>query len=303
MDIIRGTGSVPYEKTVIALGNFDGLHKAHMTIIDKCCEYARRNGLKSGVLLFNEHTLNIIKNKKVKVITQERQKLDILHKAGIDFVYIRDFDKEFMQLSAEEFANMLVNTLNVSAVCVGYDYRFGYKAQGDGTALKALGEKYGFDVIVTDEIDHNGVAVKSTAVRHFIEDGSVHHAASLLGRPFEMEGKVVKGLQNGRKMGIPTANLEYDENMVIPQNGVYMGYTYVGGKKYKSVINVGNNPTFNAEKITIESHILGFNGDIYDETISIAFIKRIRGDKRFDGIDALITQINKDIETAGKELV
>ena len=303
MEIIRKTGSVPYEKTVVALGNFDGLHKAHMTIIEKCRDYAVKNGLKSGILLFNEHTLNIIKNKKVKIITRENQKLAILEKAGLDFAYIRDFDKEFMQLSAEEFINKLIIVLKIGAVCVGYDYRFGHKAQGDVRELKVLGEKYGFDVIVTDEIDHNGVAVKSTAIRHFIADGSVHHAASLLGRPFEIEGKVVKGFQNGRKMGIPTANVEYCEDMVIPQNGVYMGYTYIDGEKYKSVINVGNNPTFNAEKITIESHILDFDRDIYNKTVCVEFIKRIRGEKCFDSIDSLKAQIKSDIETAGKELV
>lgn len=303
MEIIRGRDSVPYKKTVVALGNFDGLHKAHMTIIGKCCDYAKHKCLKSGILLFNEHTLNIIKNKKVKVITREKQKLAILEQAGLDFVCIRDFDKEFMKLSPEKFVCKLVNEMNISAVCVGYDYRFGHKAEGDVKTLKELGDKFGFDVIVTDEIDHNGVAVKSTAIRHFIADGSVRHAASMLGRPFEIEGKVVRGFQNGRKLGFPTANVEYEEDMIIPQNGVYMGYTYVDGRKYKSVINVGNNPTFDAEMITIESHILDFDEDIYDKIICVSFIKRIRGEKRFESINELAAQIKDDTETARKELV
>lgn len=302
MEVIRGTGHVPFEKTVVALGNFDGLHTAHMTIINICVEYAKQHGIKSGILLFSEHTLNIIRNEKVKIITQEKQKLELLEKTGLDFVYIRDFTKEYMKLSPEDFVNNLINILHASAVCVGYDYRFGYKAQGDTTLLRKLGKENGFDVLVTDEIDYDGVTVKSTAVRNFVQAGSVQHAASLLGRPFRIYGKVEKGLQNGRKLGFPTANLKYNEDIVLPPMGVYMGYTYVDGVKHKSIINIGNNPTFNAVKTTIESHILDFDKDIYNREICIEFFKRLRGDKKFADINDLVKQIKKDEETARKEL-
>lgn len=303
MEVIRQTGSVPFEKTVVALGNFDGLHTAHMTIMHSCLEYARSHGLAAGVLLFSEHTLKVIANAEVKILTPELQKLKILEDCGMDFVYIRDFDKDFMLLEPEEFAKKLVSVLNVSAVCVGYDYRFGHKAKGDTALLKQLGKKYGFEVIVISEIDFEGKAVKSTFIRQLIRDGNVEHAAVLLGRPFMLEGRVAKGFRNGTKMGIPTANLDYDSNMILPLNGVYAGYTYVKGIKYKSVINVGNNPTFNAEKITVESHILNFNGDIYGNTIKVEFVKRLRGDIKFDGVEALVKQIRADIERAGKDLI
>lgn len=303
MEVIRQTGSVPFEKTVVALGNFDGLHTAHMTIMHSCLKYARSHGLAAGVLLFSEHTLKVIANAEVKILTPELQKLKILEDCGMDFVYIRDFDKDFMLLEPEEFAKKLVSVLNVSAVCVGYDYRFGHKAKGDTALLKQLGKKYGFEVIVISEIDFDGKAVKSTFIRQLIRDGNVEHAAVLLGRPFMLEGRVAKGFRNGTKMGIPTANLDYDSNMILPLNGVYAGYTYVKGIKYKSVINVGNNPTFNAEKITVESHILNFNGDIYGNTIKVEFVKRLRGDIKFDGVEALVKQIRADIERAGKDLI
>lgn len=302
MQIIRQTGSVPFPRTVIALGNFDGLHLAHMAIIKRCHDYARANDLKCGVLLFNEHTKRTIKNRNVPVITQENQKLDLLSNADIDFVYMRDFDKAFMQLTPEQFVRRLIDILHCEAVCVGYDYRFGYKAQGDVTLLKKLCDENGITAIVTDEIDHDGVAIKSTAIRDFIKAGSVRHAASMLGRPFAIEGMVVKGLQNGRKLGFPTANISYKSNTLLPHNGVYAGYTYVKGNKYKSVINVGNNPTFNADKITIESYIPGFNGDLYNEVARVEFVKRLRGDKKFDSIDELKAQIERDAENAGKEL-
>lgn len=302
MEIIRATGQVPYESTAVALGNFDGLHTAHMEIIKRCKKHARNHGLKCGILLFNEHTQRITHNNDIKIITPLTQKLRILEEAGIDFVYLRDFDKEFKELSPEAFIQLLIERLHMKAVCVGYDYRFGHMAKGDTKLLEKLGYDLGFEVIVVDEIDHNGVTVKSTAIRHYVEDGSVQHAANMLGRPFSIEGKVVKGLQNGTKMGIPTANIEYTDNMLIPHTGVYAGFTSIDGKRYPSVINVGSNPTFGADKITVESHILDYNGDLYDKVICVEFIKRIRGEKRFYSVDALKAQIHEDTAKARKEL-
>ncbi len=298
MEIIR-SGRIQ-EKTAVALGNFDGLHKAHMSIIENCRDYAKENGFKSGVLLFSDHTLNIINNSQIKLITDEENKLDILARAGLDFAYIRDFNKEFMRLSPTQFVCELINTINPNTVFVGYDYRFGYKAEGDTTLLKQLGDKNGFRVIVTDKISHKGVPIKSTDIRSLIENGNVSSAGELLGRAFSVSGTVVSGLQNGRKIGIPTVNLDYKPNIALPKNGVYTGFTRVGDKLYKSVINVGNNPTFNADKITVESHLLDFNEEIYGEKVSVLFTDRIRDDKKFSSIDELKEQIQKDISVARK---
>lgn len=301
MEIMRQTGHIPYDRTVIALGNFDGLHTAHMAIIEKCRRYAEEHDCKSGVLLFSEHTRSVTSG-AVRIITTEKQKLEILRSVGIDFVYIRDFDDEFMRLSPEQFVDRLTAVLHPAAVCVGYDYRFGHKAAGDVTLLRELGAAHGFETIVTDEIDLDGSAVKSTRIRELIADGEVEKAAKLLGRPVRIEGEVEKGLQNGRKMGIPTANIRYDPDSVLPADGVYAGYTYVDGKRYKSVINVGSNPTFGAKRITVESHILGFDEDIYGREIAADFIKRLRSDIKFADVSELIDQIKSDIARAGKEL-
>ena len=298
MDIIRATGCVPYESTAVALGNFDGLHTAHMEIIKRCKKHARNHGLKCGILLFNEHTQRTTHNNDIKIITPQTQKLRILENAGMDFVYLRDFDMEFRQLSPEAFIKLLIERLHMKTVCVGYDYRFGHMAKGDTKLLEKLGYDLGFEVIVVDEIDHNGVTVKSTAIRHYVEDGSVQHAANMLGRPFSIEGRVVKGMQNGTRMGIPTANIEYTDNMLIPHTGVYAGFTLIDGERYPSIINIGNNPTFGADKITVESHILDFKGDLYDKVICVEFIKRIRGEKRFYSVAALKAQIARFQRTA-----
>lgn len=303
MNIVRHGKDCITEKSAVALGNFDGLHTAHMQIINSCRDYADKKGLKSGVLLFDEHTLNLIKGQNTDLITDKISKIDILNSIGIDFVYCRKFDEAFMKMSPEEFVCDLKRCVNVSAVFVGYDYRFGYKAQGDVCKLAQLGEKYGFDVIVTDKIEMNGEAVKSSRIRELVSAGDMSKAGQMLGRMFSITGTVEKGLRNGHKLGFPTANVSYEKNTLLPCKGVYAGYTSVDGNKYKSVINVGNNPTFGAEKITVESHIQDFNEDIYGKTVTVEFAFRIREDIKFSSIDDLKNQICKDIEKAKTELI
>lgn len=288
-------------RTALALGNFDGLHRAHMKIIENCISISKERGIKSGVMLFSKHTLEVL-GANVELLMKEKDKLCILQDAGLDFAYIKDIDSRFMHLSPKEFATMLKNDLNPEVLCVGYDYRFGYKAQGDINTLKELGRELGFDVVVTDEVMYQGVPIKSTRVREYVKSGDVELAEKLLGRRFALSGKVVEGYQNGRKIGVPTANLEVCDRMIMPCQGVYMGYTRVLGKTYKSVINIGDNPTFNGNKITVESHILDFDTDIYGQDITIEFAKRIRSCRKFESINELKNQIEQDIARTREEL-
>lgn len=300
MEIFHAETVLDYGGTVVALGNFDGLHVAHTAIIRNGIRYARENGLKSGVLLFEENSKNLTGGKRIELITPNEAKLELLEREKPDFVYLRKFTREFMQKSPEEFVRLLVKNLKVRAVCVGYDYSFGYKAQGNVESLKEFGREYGFEVFVTDVIKIDGEIVSSTAIREMIKNGDMKKAERFLGRRFCVEGKVAGGLQNGTKMGIPTANVDYDVNMALPKAGVYAGITYVDGRRLKCVINVGNNPTFNAKTLTIESHILDFNEDIYGKYIRVSFAERIRDDMKFDSVNALIGQINSDIEKVRK---
>ena len=301
MRIIRN-GEKDSVKKAVALGNFDGIHIAHTAVINTCRKYAEENAVESSVFLFRNHTLNCIENREINLITDESEKLEILSGLGIDSVYITDFDESIRKMTPFEFIAMLMDTLNPCAVFAGYDYRFGYKAEGDINTLRALGKEYGFDVIVTDKMKIDGEIVKSTKIRQLIADGKIYEANKYLGRPFFISGKVVSGLQNGRTIGIPTANVEYSKYKLLPKNGVYMGYTTVDGTPFKSVINVGANPTLGAKKITVESHILGFDEDIYGQTVKVEFIKRIRDDIIFKNLLELKDQIQRDIKRAGKEL-
>lgn len=163
--------------------------------------------------------------------------------------------------------------------------------------MKEYGQKYGFEVLVTDAVKIDGRIVASTYIRELVQSGRIQDAAHFLGRGYCIEGKVGEGKQNGRKMGVRTANVDYTDNMALPCDGVYAGVTYVRERAYKSVINIGKNPTFNARERTIESHILGFSGDIYDEYVRVCFLKRLRDTVKFDSVEKLLEQINKDIET------
>ena len=294
MEIIRDKAE--YDGTVVALGNFDGLHVAHMTIIRNGIKFARENGLKSGVLLFDENTREVMQG-GIELITPNEAKLELLEREKPDFVFMRSFDREFMRKTPEEFAEYLRDTLRAKAVCVGYDYSFGYKATGNVDTLKSLGEKYGFAVLVTDAIKIDGRIVSSTYIRRLIKEGRMEEAERFLGRRYCIEGRVVKGLQNGVKMGIPTANVDYDINMALPSEGVYAGVAYTDKRRLKCVVNVGRNLTFGASKLTVEAHILGFNEDIYGKYIRVSFAKRLRGVIKFDSVDELIKRIHKDLET------
>lgn len=297
MEVIRNKAD--YDGTAVALGNFDGLHVAHTAIIRSGIKYAEEHGLKSGVLLFDENTKGIT-NGKIELITPNEAKLELLGREKPDFVFMEKFDREFMRKTPEEFVRYLIDRLRIKAVFVGYDYSFGYKATGDVEMLRKFGEKYGFEVFVTDAVKIDGRIVSSTYIRSVIKSGDMEEAERFLGRRYCIEGTVVKGESNGRKMGIPTANVAYDFNMALPKEGVYAGITYTRGRRLKCVINVGRNLTFGAEKITVESHILDFDEDIYGEYIRVSFAKRLRNDIKFNSVEELIAQIRYDIQITGQ---
>lgn len=303
MEIIYENAVVPYDGTAVVLGDFDGLHTAHTAIIKNGTEYAKRHGLKSGVMIFEENTKSVLEHTNIELITENEEKIRLLDDMGLDFAYMVRFDHAFMRKTPEEFIRYLSDTLRAKAVFVGYDYKFGHMAAGNADTLSKLSEKYGLEAVILPEMKISGKTVSSTYIRSLIKDGRMEEAAEFLGREFSICGKVEKGLQNGRKMGFPTANVAYSPKIVLPHTGVYAGFTYVRGKRYRSVINVGNNPTFGAKHITIESHILGFDSDIYNEYVRVSFVKRIRGDIKFKNTEELKEQIKKDVKTSESILI
>lgn len=286
------------DNNTVALGTFDGLHLAHMEIIKKAMQISKENKTKCGVMFFDSLPVNSFGG-NVKHLMNTAEKIEIL---DTDFVYVESFNESFYNKSPEEFVEYLKTTLKAGYVCVGYNYRFGKNASGDVDTLKKLCFDYGINVEIQPELCENGDVVSSTRIRKCIADGNVKEAEILLGRPYCIRGIVERGLQNGRKFGIPTANISYENGKMLPESGVYAGYVMVNDKKYKSVINVGNNPTFDGSRITVEPHIIDFDRDIYGEEITAMFIDRIRGEIRFSSVNELVKQINKDIDKCRKDL-
>ncbi len=267
--------------TAICLGDFDGVHIGHRALF----ETAKKHG-KWGALIFDRNI------KGGYLLTTLAEKLRRLEAAGADYVVIATFCEKFSKRTPEEFAKFLKNTLRVSAVVAGYDYRFGRKAAGDTDELLRLCGELGIGAEIIEPVTIDDEPVKSTKIRELIKCGDIKTANSLLGYNYSVSGKVIKGLQNGRKMGFPTANVDYDYEKLLPLDGVYYGKVM----EIDAVINVGKNPTFDAERRTVEAHIIDYNGDLYGEGITVEFIEKIRDDIKFEKIDELIKQIESDID-------
>lgn len=286
------------DRCALALGNFDGVHCAHKKIIEACRDYAKKEKISSGVLLFDIHPQIYLKN-DTKLLTTLDEKLKLTEEIGVDFVFVKAFDEETMKMSAEEFFSFLRDKLKTEALFAGYDYTFGYKASGNSEKLLNLCKKSKIYAKIFEKIEISEETVSSTMIRRLILEGKTEEAKKYLGHMYLVCGKVEKGKQNGVKMGIPTANVSFSNEKQMPSDGVYKGFFEVDKKRYKSLINVGKNPTFNAEKRTLEVHIPDFCRDIYEMDAIVYFDRKIRDEIKFNSPEELVTQIKKDLKSLG----
>lgn len=288
------------ENTVVALGSFDGIHKGHQSLIEKTIEISKKlsnQGLesKSMVCTFYNHPLTVINNEIApKLIMDNDKKVEVLNRMGIDIVNFMTFNKDFMEISPKEFIEKLVNCYNVKGIVVGFNFRFGYKNLGDIKLLQQYSDKLGFKLYVVPPIKMDNEIISSSKIRKYISEGNIVRANNMLGSLYTMSGTIVKGRQLGRTMGFPTINLEYNKEFILPKRGVY--YTLVKYKNdiYKSMTNIGMNPTVNGEKLSVETNILDFDDTIYGEFVEIYFINKIREEQKFSNIENLMKQLNKD---------
>ncbi|MDY3903315.1 bifunctional riboflavin kinase/FAD synthetase [Peptoniphilus sp.] len=283
------------EESVIALGNFDGVHRGHIALINKAIENAKKLNIKSSLLLFNEHTDNLVKVGKKEIITTNKTKFEILENLGIDLIYLINFTKEFMSYSPIKFLDcFLAKNLKIKGVVVGYDYTYGYKKSGNVEFLKK--NKYLFEPVeVIDQISYNGEKISSSLIRKLIESGKIKEANFLLSRPYKLIGKIIHAKGLGKKMGYPTANLELIDNFVIPKFGVYDTDIIIKGKRYKASTNIGTNPTVEHDGVKIEAHILDFTKDIYGDIVELELLNFVRPELKFNNIEDLFSQIAKDV--------
>jgi len=283
------------DKTYIALGSFDGLHMGHLSLINKTIELAKENNIKSMVFTFKNHPLTVI-NRDIapKLIISNDEKTKLLKDLGIDILNYAEFNSKFMKISPEDFICNLLKHYNAKGFVVGFNYRFGYKNLGDVDLLQSLSEKYNFHIYIVKPVKVNGEVISSSKIRHLISEGDISKANYFLTRPFMLEGRVIKGKQLGRKISFPTINLDYEKSIILPKGGVYFTTIEYNNEKFKGITNIGYNPTVRDRKLSIETHILNFNKDIYNETVKIFFYKRIRDEKKFESIEKLAEQLSKD---------
>ena len=283
------------EDVVACIGYFDGVHLGHQALITKTIERAKEIGAKSMLITFHPDPWSVINRKSnVKHITPLKTKLEVIESFGIDEVVIMKFDSSFSKLSPDDFVNHVLIGLGIVELVIGSDFKFGYKGAGNVSYLK---ENFGH-AIYTHEVNleetDQGI-ISSTYLIQTILRGEVDTTEKLLGRPYKISGFVIHGSKTGRKIGFPTANLKIEDEFVIPKEGVYAGYVYVGGSKYQSIVNIGYNPTINTrDELSIETHILDFDQVIYGEVIHQTFNKRLRDELKFDSVDALIDQMEND---------
>lgn len=296
MKIIEiGLNYIADEDSVIALGNFDGVHKGHMELINKAVTRADDLNIKSSILLFNEHTDNLIKVGKKDIITTNQTKFEILENLGVDIIYLINFTREFMAYTPKMFLkDFLADNLKIRGVVVGYDYTYGFKKSGDVDFL--LENKDLFDTIdVINQISSHGEKISSSLIRNLIEEGKIKEANKLLSRPYKLIGEIIHAKGLGKKMGYPTANLKLIDNFVIPRYGVYDTDIIINGERFKASTNIGTNPTVEHDGIKIEAHILDFDRDIYGEIVELELLDFVRPELKFDSIEELFDQIAKDV--------
>lgn len=303
MEVIRSSDKINYfhVNTGVGLGNFDGLHIGHMALINTLIRESRLNGLASIVYTFTKHPENILRKKLITpLLLTEQKKIDLLREISLDYLYFNDFNEEFSRLSPEEFVKyILIDKLHIKLAVVGYDYKFGFKGQGEVPFLKELGQKYGFKVIVIPAIKCDNQIISSTKIRQCIINGDLEMAYKLLGRNYSITAEVVSGRRIGNTIGFPTANIHPERFLVLPVNGVYITKTLLDGKLYNSITNVGYNPTFEDTKDkTVETHLIDFNQDIYGKKIEVFFLKKIRDEKKFENVALLSEQIAHDMKEA-----
>ena len=286
-----------YKNLSLALGFFDGVHRAHRKVITNAVEYARKKHTKSAVITFNTHPAEAA-GKEVKYITTIHTRDTLIKNLGVDYIFSIDFDKKLMEISHTDYLNALAEKFAPQAVTTGFNHTFGKSRLGTVDFLKENSTKYGYKYFMIDPEEINGEIISSSIIRKKLTEGDITGANIMLGHPFLFSGEVIYGNQIGRTIGFPTANVNYPEKLVMIPYGVYSVKITVKNTTYRGMMNFGVKPTVNKtiSAPVAEVHILDFSGDIYGEIVNIKIEKRIRAERKFPSLDELKKQITKDLK-------
>jgi riboflavin kinase/FMN adenylyltransferase len=299
MQVLEGLDHLPSfpRPTAVAIGNFDGLHIGHQKILRFLIQRAEENQFYSLVLTFSPHPEKVLGQSRIAMIQTLPQRLAGLKEHGVQAVLVTAFDRTFSSLSSQEFVQeVIVSSLQAKEVIVGENFRFGRNRAGDIKDLRRLGLIFGFVVHPIPAVVHYGQIVSSSLIRLLLAEGKVEKANALLGRAYEIEGKVVKGASRGKRLGFPTTNIQ-TANEITPR-GVFVTEAQISHHTYPSVTNIGTRPTFREDKLQIESFLINFQGSVYRKKIKLRFFKKLRQEKKFVAPQALVKQIHRDIAAA-----
>jgi riboflavin kinase/FMN adenylyltransferase len=291
------SGLSPDRDTVLAVGVFDGVHLGHKALLSKLLERAGERDLASGVVTFDPHPQKVLSPKtRLPFLTDLEQRKALLKDEGVGAVIVLPFTRELARLSAAQFMGLLRDYLRLRELVVGPGFTLGWNREGNVNTLRALGVGMGFTVSVVPPVRVNGDMVSSTAIREALAGGDLKRVHSLIGRPFSLHGRVVRGDSRGAKQDFPTANLGVDPEQALPAEGVYATWAHVAGRSYESMTNIGRRPTFGGRRSGVEVYLLGYQGNLYGQELKIDIMERLRGEKQFDTVEALKSQIVEDIE-------
>ncbi|HEY7435526.1 MAG TPA: bifunctional riboflavin kinase/FAD synthetase [Methylomirabilota bacterium] len=305
MQILRDLPSFPPERrpSVAALGAFDGIHLAHAKILDTAVERARALGVSAVACTFDPHPTAVLRPERAPApIATLEENLALIAARGLDATLVIPFTRDFSHMEAETFVDeVLVRTLGVREVVVGFNHTFGSGARGTAVVLRELGARRGFVTHVLPPLQVNGLTVSSSAIREALRDGDVELARALLGRPYSLTGAVRRGAGRGRTLGFPTANLKPDRPLALAA-GVYAAHARWDGRQAEAVVNIGYRPTFEESQYWVEAYLFDFAGDLYDRTLTLDFLCRIRAEMKFPGVEALTLQVRADMAEARRLL-
>jgi riboflavin kinase/FMN adenylyltransferase len=310
VQVIHGTGPcpTPHPPSAVTIGAYDGVHLGHRAVIDEVRRLAHVDGLETVVVTFDRHPATVVRpDSAPRLLCDLEQKLELLADAGVDTTYVVHFDEVRAKESAEDFVReVLVGCLSTRAVVVGEDFHFGHQRGGNVALLRTMGAELGFVVDGLALVGADGAPagdaanVSSTAIRKLLDDGDVRGASLLLGRPHEVRGTVEHGDKRGRELGFPTANLQLPTEIALPADGIYAGWLQrADGTVHATAMSLGHRPTFYERPQgapLLECHLLDFAGDLYGEAVRVRFVERLRGEVRFDGVEALVAQMAADVE-------
>jgi riboflavin kinase/FMN adenylyltransferase len=292
------------ENSWLTIGVFDGVHRGHQQIIRRLTAGAHANDAPAVVLTFDPHPAKLFGRGEIKLLTLPDERAELLGSMGVDVVITHPFDQSVADTTARDFMLQLKDHLGVTNLVLGYDSTVGKNREGNAARLREIGSELGYSVEVIDALSDESGVISSTEIRKLIATGNIEAAARLMDHPYSLHGHVVGGDQRGRTIDVPTANIAYSSDKLIPANGIYACWAYLHDMKYCAATNIGFNPTFTPDKDTanVEAHLLDFRREIYGEDVRLEFVARLRDELRFNSVDALLEQIWKDIEQTRKIL-